>query len=273
MKGELKMEYEFIFNLQGGDNFRDLGGNLTNNGVKVKNKKLIRASHLNKLTDQDITVLMEYGMGKIIDLRGLKEKNASPDKEIPLIENIHIAIFDDMRIPVLDNGFFKELFPKIKLLEEVLLQHRERMLQVYSNFVTDETSIKACKKIFQILLNNEDNGAILFHCTAGKDRTGFVSALILATLGVQYDMIMKDYMLTNQYLSNKVEHTIKKLDAIGVNSKIIHKARGFFMAQEEYLDKSFCTITEKYGSLDIFLSDKLDLTVKERVKLNETYLM
>lgn len=260
-----------VIRLEGCENCRDLGGNITKWGA-LKKKKVIRAAQLNKLSESDLKELREYGVKKILDLRGIKEREMEPDVDMNFADNIHVPIFYDMRIPVLNDGFMKEMFPKLKLLEEVLLRQRERMLQVYKNFVTEQSAIIAYRKIFEVLIeNNREGESVLFHCTAGKDRTGFVAALIMSALDVDKSEIMKDYLLTNEYLSTKVENTIGKLEKIGVSDKVICKARGYFMAKEEYLEAAFRLMEERFGSVNEYLRSQLKLTENKRAMLYDNY--
>lgn len=266
------MGKEGVINLEGCDNCRDIGGNITKWGGEVKRKKLVRAAQLNRLTQSDVAYLEEYGIKKIIDLRGERERASEPDKKVGVAENIHIPIFKDMRIPVLNDNFLKAVFPKLKLLEEVLFQQKKRMVQVYKNFVVEENAINAYKRIFRILIDNGKEGeSVLFHCTAGKDRTGFVSALIMAALDVDKDEIMQDYLLTNNYLSGKVQNTISKLEKIGISDKIIEKAKGYFAAREEYLETAFDMIETCFGSVEGYLYGQLELTESKRIVIYDNY--
>lgn len=260
-----------VIRLDGCENCRDIGGNTTRWG-EVKKKKVIRAAQLNKLSENDLKELKGYGVKKILDLRGMKEREMEPDIEMDFADNIHVPIFYDMRIPVLNDGFMKEMFPKLKLIEEVLLRQRERMLQVYKNFVTEQSAVNAYKKIFEVLIENSREGeSVMFHCTAGKDRTGFVAALIMSALEVDKNEIIEDYLLTNEYLTSKVGDTISKLEKLGVSDKVICKAQGYFMAKEEYLEAAFQLMEKHYGSVNEYLYNQLELTENKRAILYDNY--
>ena len=92
---------------------------------------------------------------------------------------------------------------------ELLFRQKEQMQEVYRDFVLEESARKAYHDFFQILLESDTpKDTILFHCTAGKDRTGFAAALFLRGMGVDMDCIINDYLLTNEYLKKRIEEKI-----------------------------------------------------------------
>ena len=98
-----------ILNLEGSANCRDLGHTITKYG-EVKNKKIIRSSQLCNLSSNDIMHLEAYGVKKVIDLRGIREREKAPDIKIESVINIHIPIFEDLKIPVLNDWYIKKKF-------------------------------------------------------------------------------------------------------------------------------------------------------------------
>lgn len=254
-----------ILNLEGSANCRDLGHTITKYG-EVKNKKIIRSSQLCNLSSNDIMHLEAYGVKKVIDLRGIREREKAPDIKIESVINIHIPIFEDLKIPVLNDWYIKKKFSEVQLLEEDLLQQKKRMMEIYRNFVEKQSSIKALKRIFRILvLNSTEGESVLFHCTMGKDRTGFVVALILSALGVEKDDIINDYLLTNKYLIKRIQIITAKLYDAGVSDNVIKYVHKYFLANEEYLEESFKIINMRYNSMNEFLSVQLGITDNQRV--------
>ena len=208
----------------------------------------------------------------VVDLRGIKERETAPDKNIESVVNIHIPIFNDFRIPVLNDWYIQQKFSRVQLLEEDLLHQKNRMMKIYRNFVKKQSSIDALKKIFQILvLNSSEEESVLIHCTMGKDRTGFVIALILSALGVDKDDIINDYLLTNKYLINRINSITAKLYNVGVSDSVINYVRKYFLANEEYLEETFKLIDMNYNSMNEFLSIRLGITDYQQVALYDNY--
>lgn len=122
--------------------------------------------------------------------------------------------------------------------------------QLYSNMVTNLNSISAFKRFFTVLLNHK-SGAVLFHCASGKDRTGVASILLLSALGVDKSTIIRDYLLSNEYYSSSFQPEHVK---------------------EKWAMTVFDTINSKYGSMNNFLDQKLELTPQDKSKLKLMYL-
>lgn len=107
-----------VLNLEGSDNCRDIGHNITKYG-EVKSKKIIRSSQLSNLSTKDILQLKEYGVKTVVDLRGIKEREIAPDKEIESVVNIHIPIFNDFKFLYLMTGIFNKSFQKFSYWKKI----------------------------------------------------------------------------------------------------------------------------------------------------------
>ncbi len=114
------------------------------------------------------------------------------------------------------------------------------------------------------------NDALLFHCTAGKDRTGIAAALLLYALGVPYQTIREDYEATNYYRSANNEQMIKAISAsMRVSDSV---ARAMMGAKGSYLDTTFEAIRTQYGSVDHYLAEQLGLDQPKLAILKAKYL-
>lgn len=146
------------------------------------------------------------------------------------------------------------------------------MMKIYRNFIKNRSSIDALKKIFQILvLNSNEEESVLIHCTMGKDRTGFVMALILSVLGVDKDDIINDYLLTNKYLIKRINSITTKLYDVGVSDSVINYVQKYFLANEEYLEETFKLIDMNYNSMNEFLNIRLGITDFQQAALYDNY--
>jgi len=253
------------------ENIRDLGGYKTQNGKTIKYKKLIRSASLHTLSDKEQYILATYGIKNVIDFRDTKERLNEPDKIISNINYLFFPVFNNTRIPVVNKAFIQKMLSQQKLFSEFLSQEPQRMLEVYESLVFEESSTNAYREFFRTLLEvGKTDGAILFHCTAGKDRTGFASALILKCLGVDWDDIMADYLATNKYLQKRIEQTVSSFQLLNIDKQIIERASNCFLAQKEYLTTAFQTIDYKYGSFDNYLKE-MNITDKAIERLLELY--
>jgi protein-tyrosine phosphatase len=142
-----------------------------------------------------------------------------------------------------------------KLTRADVVAHME---DTYRGFVRQYTHRFA--SLFGFLL--ESNDPLVFHCTAGKDRTGFAAALILLALGVSHDEVMRDYLLTNQRLRPRSEWKGLTPEAASV----------LYRVQPEFLDAAFEAVRQKYGSIEAYLREGLGLREAERARLKELYL-
>jgi protein-tyrosine phosphatase len=124
------------------------------------------------------------------------------------------------------------------------------------------------KPVFDELLGLDDREALLFHCTAGKDRTGIGAALVLSALGVDRQTILADYEATNEYWKSDRESRIQQMVSQGMDEKSV---RSMMAADPAYLEVTFRTLEEKYGSIDNFLKKEMELTPRKLAALRAKY--
>ncbi|MBC1474578.1 tyrosine-protein phosphatase [Listeria grandensis] len=250
--------------LDGAVNIRDLGGYKTTDGKTIKSHKLIRAAELANLSKSDIKKLTStYGLAEIIDFRTDSEVKAKPDPVIKNVNYIHDSIMKD-------NGSSTSAQDMMASLAK-MDNPEQFLIDANKSFVTDQQSIDGYKLFFQELLDNKD-GAVLWHCTAGKDRTGFGTALVLAALGVDQKTIMNDYLLSNKYRATDNQKTLDALAKQTDNQKVLDGMKAILDVRPSYLNAAFDEINAKYGSTDAFLKKGLGLTNKDIKALKNAYL-
>lgn len=173
--------------LEGAPNVRELGGYPTLDGKVTKHKVFIRGSRLTDLTSKDNNFLKDYGVTDIIDLRGKPELQTT-------------FISDDN----LTEGYFNFHYVPLANIEgNAEMDKNENIPNAdlgYCYFLMCKNKEKV-KEFFDVLVNAK--GAVLYHCTAGKDRTGIVSALILGLCNVDYRDIVSNYEVTNTYVNDE----------------------------------------------------------------------
>lgn len=247
--------YSMALNLQLKNqlNFRDIGGILTADGRKIKSGLLFRSGDLFSLSDEDIATLESINLSMIIDLRAEREIIRRPDKPISTVKEIvHLEIHDTARDEA-EKFFANQDEPG---LEAVLIGDYRRMVKDYKeNF-----------KRFLNILSHTLNLPLVYHCAAGKDRTGLATVFLLHALGVDHDVIWKDYMETNARTSAFVEKIIKKVNESGQNGSIL---RPLLEVRHEYLQSALDEIDLSYGGLDQYVRNILEAKVD---RLREIYL-
>ncbi len=248
----------------GAKNFRDLGGYRTVDGKAVRWGILYRSDHLHKLTDADLKYLATLALDRIIDFRAEHEKEKEPDR---LLANTDIRILE---IPILDSS------------TEIWRDYREQLLRDNlknlhpANFMI-KTNIELATRftpqirqfIHELFLAN--GHPVLFHCAAGKDRTGYAAAIILRILGVPLEAVMDDYLLSNQYYLSAYSRNLFVLRLMK-GKRFSEVVKGFLEVQPAYLSTAFEIIDYKFGSFEKYVHTGLGLTEQDINLLRSLYL-
>ncbi len=254
-----------MLELEEGINFRELGGYLTEDGRKIKWHKLLRCGSMAQLTKNDVDYLDQYGVRYIIDLRSPEESNYSPDKYPDKAQ-----YFQDTVYP-----FSFSLFKNLGIINNMRLgaSNMDFGRQTYLQMLLDPHAQAAYRKMFNVLLENDKEGeSVVFHCTAGKDRTGVAAFLILSALGVSEKQIVEDYLYTNLFFDNYSSETIN--DALESESQTeiaqrLNSKTAVIAETIEVLPK-VCRVVS--GSVEKFLEEKLGMTKAKIKRLQELYL-
>ncbi|CAM4246977.1 tyrosine-protein phosphatase [Listeria ivanovii] len=250
--------------LEGAVNVRDLGGYKTTDGLIIKPHKLIRSAELVTLSDSDKKKLVNtYNLSHIVDFRTNSEVEAKPDPTMTNVDYTHDSVMKD-------NGTStstQDLTASLATMDNP----ETFLIEANKSFITDDTSIQAYKDFFNVLLSNQD-GSVLWHCTAGKDRAGFGTALVLSALGVEKETVIDDYMLSNKYRAAENKKAIAAVAAKTDNQKVVDGMTAVMEVRESYINAAFDEIDSKYGSMDNFFKDKLELTEVKQEQLKKMYL-
>lgn len=148
------------------------------------------------------------------------------------------------------------------------------MIRTYESFVSEPFARQTYARFVRILLEKHEK-AVLWHCTAGKDRTGFATVILLELLGVDREEILKDYLRTNEYLKEEQEQLIHMVQAqSGIRDEASREALTFlFGASEIFLNALYQKTESLFGSFEGFLEQGLDITPDKKKKLQEMYLL
>lgn len=260
-----------LIELDGTCNTRDQGGMEAVTGQRVRAKKLIRSDGLEKLTDNDIHILVdECDLRTVIDLRTDVERKAAPDPidRMPEVKFVSLPVLADSAVGLTHEHSLRSLWDEfLKLKGDPM----GVISKTYPLMLLGDAGVAAYKQFFEILLAQEE-GAVLWHCSEGKDRTGVASMLILFTLGVPPATIMEDYLATNLFARQKMKRIANDLKKVHVADKSDEALLALICAHKEYMDAAMEAVKGKYGSLDAYLTEALDLTPEKRQLLAEKYL-
>lgn len=259
--------------LQSLPNTRDLGALVTEDGRHILPRRLLRSGSLYhiSLTDQDV-LTEEYRLTEVIDLRTKQEILEKPDTVMEGVTYHEIPIIDEETLGISQEGLSRSA-NLLKLMQNRNMIPEEFIESQYRNFVTDQYSVKQYARFMDILLHHEE-GAILWHCSAGKDRVGVGTALLLSALGVPREVIREDFLKTNLYLEEEMQHMVRYLETKTiVDSKVMDKIRILYKVKGEYLDTVFETIDQEYGSIDYFMKKALYLNPRAVDTLKNKYLV
>lgn len=237
--------------LQGASNFRDLGGYAAHGGRSVRWRVLFRSDHLANLTTTDLGQLQALNIGRSFDFRGLHE-SAAQAYQWPGTERHPLAI---------EPSLVQHLQSLLAHGQHITPQDAAQAMQVtYQGFVRQNSSRFA--QLFAHLLAHD--APLVFHCTAGKDRTGLAAALILSALGVSQQDILQDYLLTN---------ALYRHDAAPGGPLSPEVMDVVWRVREAFLDAALQAIDTDYGSMAQYLESGLGLTPADQERLRQTYLV
>ena len=250
-------------------NFRDLGNLPAADGRKIKKGKLYRSGHLCKISETTAKYLYEEkGLRTVIDLRSPSELAEQQDVIDAGVRYIHLPPLNDEQNPSINRENRKSVLMEIMAKEGGAKKH---LSDVYRLMITQKESLEAFSEMLRIMAD-EKSGAVLWHCTQGKDRTGIAAAIILLALGVDRKDIMRDYMRTNR---SKV--LINSLIFIGVSIVTFsiytaHSLNLLLSAKKYFLQAAFEEIDSVYGGTREFLHNGLGLSNEDIVHLQNMYL-
>jgi len=245
--------------MDGAHNTRELGGYKTTDGKSVKWGMLYRSDKLSDISDTDQAYLQDLGIKKIIDFRSKEEKEEDPD--------IIPKGIDYIEMPISVDGAMRSKIEAV-LKGETNKDVKSFLIDANKEFVSNYTDV------YEDFLRNliDDDGPALFHCTAGKDRAGFAAAITLIALGVSKEDVINDYMKTNQFTKERIEEIIGQIELMTLYQTDAEILRPLLGVEREYIETAFQTAEEKYGSLENFIRDGLNISDEDIQKLRNKFI-
>ncbi|WP_433700294.1 tyrosine-protein phosphatase [Nocardiopsis sp. CA-288880] len=234
-------------------NFRDLGGLRTATGRTVRHGLLYRSDALHSVSEEEVAVYNGLGIRQLVDLRTPHERESLPD--ITPEGAAYTAV--SVQNPEAAGANFSAALTDPEVARRMFADGAaERFMHgVYRELVTDAEALTGYRDLVERAAKGPT--ALVFHCSAGKDRTGWGAALLLGLLGVDRETVVTDYLASNERQAN----TDKWMRLLAENSglpweEVVPMTR----VRAEYLDTSFRHIDEVYGSFDNYVVDGLELS-------------
>ncbi|GAJ26028.1 tyrosine/serine phosphatase [Liquorilactobacillus sucicola DSM 21376 = JCM 15457] len=256
------MKQERILDVPSSVNLRELGGYKTRDGRIIRWHKLLRSGDMSRLSNKAEKQLLGYGLNYVIDLRSPFESKMSPDR-LP-----KRTIYRSYPVYPLGNSESSDL-PVIDEDDTV----ENNFSEPYAIMILSKHSQLAFRMMFADLLANDEKGrSLLFHCAAGKDRTGVAGFLILAALGIDYQVIKRDYLLTNLVYETVNQADLRKKLQSDNLMDFINEMNSSFYVQGRSLDTARQALITNYGNVRGYMHDAMQLSDKDLSDLQRIYL-
>lgn len=244
-------------------NFRELGGYTTTSGQKVQSNRLLRSGEVFQIDEESRKALKEHQLSKIIDFRSKDEIKKRPDDTFDEVSYHWIDILKE----VSEKGSKDDL---LNITDLTVVDNY--MKETYHHLVLNEGAQKGYRMYFEELLNTEQ-GSVLFHCFAGKDRTGVAAALTLDCLGVPRETIYQDYIQTNIQRQKPNVIFLNEAAQRGLSEKQLAAVKVALEVKKEYLEYAYQLIDENFGGFTGYAKEALKLNRSARQLLRQLYLV
>jgi len=249
-------------------NLRDLGGYKTNKGATVVSGLIYRSNQLAAISPEDMEKIAQLGLKNDYDMRTEAERTPLPDELPPGVNNVWLDVLKDAEGSAPTN--------LMALMQNPMEGNKELgdgkieavFIQSYRDFVSLPSAKIAYHELFTSMAD-ENKIPALFHCTTGKDRTGWAAAAFLTLLGVPMETVMEDYLRSNDYILPLYKEVIDGYVAGGGEPSI---PQAIFGVKAEYLEASFDEMETNYGTIENYFSEGLGIDAKAQKVLHDLYL-
>ena len=249
-----------VLNFEGISNFRDLGGYPTDTGQRLKWGVLYRSGTLAESTPADLQGLQRLQLSTLIDFRSAAEKREEPNR-LPDPPGFRVV-----EIPTLDEGnkaLVGEIMERIESGDFDGFDPDQSMMMANRQFASEFTP--QFRQFMHTVLE-ADGQPVVWHCSAGKDRTGFAAAILLRLMGVPEDVVMADYMASKQHALDARRRELLLL-RVFKGQEAADKLAVMMGVEEDWLEAAFDEIDSTWGSFDAYVSDGLQLDDRDIQRL------
>ncbi|WP_176594436.1 tyrosine-protein phosphatase [Sphingobium sp. EM0848] len=256
-KGEGRWVAERVLPLEGGRNFRDIGGYRTADGRTVRWGRVYRSGSMARLTAHDFDYLGRLGIRSVYDFRTGRERRDEPNQWVAVA---HIGYWT--RNYAMSGGDLARLFNR-KVTEA---EARGLMVAAYRTLPYEQAP--AYRKMFRQLIAGRL--PLAFNCSAGKDRAGLAAALVLTAVGVPRETVFADYALTNRYLPAALARDNASDPILTTLSKSVTDV--LLAADQAYIAAAFDEMAKRNGSPEGYLRDVVGLSTADQAQLKKLLL-
>ena len=250
-------------------NLRDVGGYTTQDGSVVRRGVAYRSDQLNPITPDDMKKLAALGLRNDFDLRTAAERQKRPDQLPPGVEDVWLNVLADAEGS--GPAEIEKLLSNPKEANKVLGGGKAaaEFVKAYREFITLPSAKASFRQLFAAL---EDEGQLpsVYHCTTGKDRTGWATAALLTLLGVPKDQVYADYLRSNEYILPAYKKYIDQFVAEGGDRSIPVDILG---VKPEYLQASFDEVKTQYGNIEGYFDKGLGIDKSDQQRLRDRFLI
>jgi protein-tyrosine phosphatase len=246
-------------------NFRDLGGYKTSDDITVASGLVYRANQLCGISPDDMEKIAKLNLKNAYDLRTAEERDKRPDELPPGVNYVVVDVLADS--PQAGPAQLEKLMqdPKAANVELGGGKVEAGFQKSYREFVSLPSAKREFSKMFFALGDKKQLPAV-FHCTTGKDRTGWAAAALLTLLGVPKDVVMEDYLRSNDYILPAYQKVIDGFVAAGGDPDI---PRAILGVKKEYLDAAFDKMQKKYGTIEKYFAEGLGIYAAKQKAMRE----
>ena len=233
--------------MEGGQNFRDIGGYPSRSGGFVRWKRVYRSGEMSRISESDRKILGNLDIAQIYDLRANDERAESPT-EWHFDSNIELWAYDH------------EFSAGSLLSSRLSDQHsptdtHKLMIEVYQKLPFEQA--ESFSSLFKTLASGV--GPLIYNCTAGKDRTGLATALLLDVLDVDRELIIEDYLLSNEHISGLLDYLNESPKYRSMMDSKFEVLLPMIRVEQSYLEASFAAIEGKFGTVSHYLENVLHM--------------
>lgn len=256
-------------------NARDLGGYVLPDGSTVRRGLLLRGGSLAKATAADLDKLSKsYGLAYVFDFRTKMEIKHDPDMDVPGAKYTWLPAIDpdtdklDQQLPpsaYRDLGNFLQHHASEAKVQDVARR-------LYSDMLFNEYTQLQYAAFMQTLVNTS-SGAVFWHCSQGKDRTGLAAAFILTALGADRKLVVEDYAISNEVYAGEIAAASERMLDSGGGEEELQVIRTFIGANVEYFSSTLDLIDRNFGSLHQYVKDVLFVSEADMEVLRRRYLV
>lgn len=257
-------------------NARDLGGMTGHEGRKVRTGMLLRTAHLHDATDEDVRRLQDdYRLRRIFDFRSLGEADFLPDREVTgathhLLPTIDLSAERATEQPIPQEAFLdlESHIVNFSFYPEV----QQMAADMYPSLIRSEYSQLQYATFLRLIVETPD-GAVLWHCFQGKDRTGWGAAFILSALGVAREQIIEDFDRSNDAYRELVARLSNDIIARGGGEAEIDVVQAFMGVSTKNFRRTLDLIDHEFGGMMAYLRNQLLLSKEDIQLLRKRYLV